>query len=78
MEARDTGRSSSEIRFEIARQLLGDTKVPLGQIAAALGYSEAGAFTRAFRRWAGQTPTVWRYTHRTRGFEGTGQGVALN
>jgi AraC-like DNA-binding protein len=69
---------SSEIRFEIARQLLGDTMVPLGQIAAALGYSEASAFTRAFRRWAGQTPTVWRYTHRTRGIEGTGQGVALN
>jgi AraC-like DNA-binding protein len=34
--------------------------VPLGQIAAALGYSEAGAFTRAFRRWSGQTPTAWR------------------
>jgi DNA topoisomerase-3 len=45
---------------EIARQLLEDTEVPLGQIAAALGYSEASAFTRAFRRWSGQTPTAWR------------------
>jgi len=51
---------SNEIRFEIARQLLEDTEVPLGQIAAALGYSEASAFTRAFRRWSGQTPTAWR------------------
>ncbi|WP_262298290.1 AraC family transcriptional regulator [Microvirga sesbaniae] len=50
----------NEIRFEIARQLLEDTEVPLGEIAAALGYSEASAFTRAFRRWSGQTPTVWR------------------
>ena len=50
----------NEIRFEIARQLLEDTEVPLGQIAAALGYSEASAFTRAFRRWSGQTPTAWR------------------
>lgn len=51
---------ANEIRFEIARQLLTDTQVPLGQIAAALGYSEASAFTRAFRRWSGQTPTNWR------------------
>jgi AraC-like DNA-binding protein len=51
---------ANEVRFEIARQLLEDTEVPLGQIAAALGYSEASAFTRAFRRWSGQTPTSWR------------------
>jgi AraC-like DNA-binding protein len=51
---------ANEIRFEIARQLLEDTEVPLGQIAASLGYSEASAFTRAFRRWSGQTPTAWR------------------
>ena len=51
---------TNEIRFEIARQLLEGTEVPLAQIAAALGYSEASAFTRAFRRWSGQTPTTWR------------------
>jgi AraC-like DNA-binding protein len=51
---------TNEIRFEIARQLLMDTQVPLAQIAAALGYSEASAFTRAFRRWSGRTPTAWR------------------
>ena len=50
---------TNEIRFEIASQLLEDTTVPLGEIAAALGYSEASAFTRAFRRWSGQTPTAW-------------------
>ena len=36
---------TNEIRFEIARQLLQDTQVPLAQIAAALGYSEAGSTT---------------------------------
>jgi AraC-like DNA-binding protein len=51
---------ANEVRFEIARQLLQDTQVPLGQIAAALGYSEASAFTRAFRRWSGRTPKAWR------------------
>jgi AraC-like DNA-binding protein len=42
----------NETRFEIAHQLLHDTQSPLAQIAA-LGYSEASAFTRAFRRWSG-------------------------
>jgi AraC-like DNA-binding protein len=51
-----------ETRFELARQLLARTRIPLSQIAAALGYSEASAFTRAFRRWSGQTPTAWRAT----------------
>src|SRR5215218_8696809 len=55
---------ADEVRFEIAWQLLSDTAMPLGQIAAVLEYSEAGAFTRAFRRWAGQTPTAWRAEHR--------------
>jgi AraC-like DNA-binding protein len=51
---------ANEIRFEIARQLLEDTEVSLGQIAAALCYSEASAFTRAFRGWSGLTPSAWR------------------
>ena len=51
---------ANEVRFETARQLLEDTKVPLSQIAAALGYSEASAFARAFKRWSGKTPTSWR------------------
>lgn len=58
---------ANEIRFEIARQLLEDTEVPLGQITAALGYSEASTFTRAFGRWSGETPTAWRARHRRDG-----------
>jgi AraC-like DNA-binding protein len=51
---------ANEVRFETARQLLQDTNVPLSQIAAALGYSEASAFCRAFKRWSGKTPASWR------------------
>jgi AraC-like DNA-binding protein len=62
---RDSGRGyramANEVRFEIARQLLEDTEISLGEIAAALGYSEASAFTRAFRRWSGQSPKAWRW-----------------
>lgn len=58
---------TDEIRFDIARQLLADTNISLSQIAAALGYSEASAFTRAFRRWSGRPPAAWRAEHRRRG-----------
>jgi len=51
---------SNEIRFEVACRLLKDTEMSLSQIAAALGYSEASAFTRTFRGWSGEAPSVWR------------------
>lgn len=41
-----------EGRFEMARQMLEDSAMEVSQIAAALGYADAGAFTRAFRRWS--------------------------
>jgi AraC-like DNA-binding protein len=53
----------NEVRFEIARQLLADSEVTFNQVAAALGFSEPSAFTRAFRRWSGQSPTEWRAEH---------------
>jgi AraC-like DNA-binding protein len=55
---------ANEIRFEIARELLDNTDMALSQIAAVLRYSELSAFTRAFRRWSGQTPSTWRTRHR--------------
>jgi AraC-like DNA-binding protein len=33
--------------------------MPLVEISASLGYADASAFTRAFRRWTGTTPTAW-------------------
>ena len=50
----------AEARFDIARQLLHETRLPLAEIAEALGYAEAAAFVRAFRGWAGCTPGRWR------------------
>jgi AraC-like DNA-binding protein len=49
-----------ECRYEIARQMLGDTDHDVGQIAYMLGYADTSAFARAFRRWSGSTPTGWR------------------
>ena len=55
-----------EIRFEIARQLLENTALPMTQIALALRYSEASAFSRAFRQWSGVAPRQWRVRHLSR------------
>jgi len=55
---------ADEIRFEVARQLLKDTAMEIIDIAALLGYSNASAFTRAFRRWSFQTPAKWRAVSR--------------
>jgi AraC-like DNA-binding protein len=55
-----------DVRFEVARQLLAETVLPVVAIAHALGYAEASALTRAFRRWAGCPPLEWRATHSKR------------
>lgn len=55
---------ANEVRYEIACELLENTDMTLSQVAAALQYSELSAFTRAFRRWSGQTPSGWRIIHR--------------
>ena len=47
-------------RLEGARALLDETELSLPDIAAALAYSDATAFSRAFRRWTGTTPNAWR------------------
>ena len=47
-------------RFELAGRLLADPQMSIADVAAALGYSEHAAFTRAFRRWSGRTPRAFR------------------
>jgi len=49
-----------ESRFEIARRMLLDTDADVSHVADVLGYADSSAFTRAFRRWSGTTPTQWR------------------
>jgi AraC-like DNA-binding protein len=60
---RDQGTTFQQVldrvRFAVAKELLEDAAIPLPRIAAALGYSEAASFVRAFRRWTGTTPRAW-------------------
>lgn len=54
---------SDQVRFEIAQQLLEDSSMKIVSITDALNYSEVAAFTRAFKRWSGVTPALWRARH---------------
>jgi AraC family transcriptional activator of mtrCDE len=46
----------SELRLELARRKLGTSSLPLGDIAAEIGYQSESAFSRAFRRRFGIPP----------------------
>lgn len=48
------------LRYEVAKQFLLDSNMPLIKISTMLGYADASVFTRAFRRWSGITPSAWR------------------
>jgi AraC family transcriptional regulator, transcriptional activator of pobA len=58
------GRSASDLLhdrviFE-ARKLLTETRLPISQVAAALGFTSAAYFTRAFQHRTGKTPSTFR------------------
>lgn len=53
-------RVLDDLRYEVARDLLANTRVPLDDIAATLGYAAVTPFMRTFRRWSGTTPGQWR------------------
>ncbi len=49
-----------QTRFEIAGALLRETDLKVQEIAARIGYARPNAFSRAFTRWAGRSPTEYR------------------
>jgi AraC-like DNA-binding protein len=49
-----------ESRKQKAMDLLSDKKQSLDDISEYLGYSDMANFTRAFKRWTGQTPSAFR------------------
>ncbi len=64
-----------ECRQALSCQYLRDTDLPVAEIAARLVYADGAAFTRAFRRWSGCTPTAWRASQRTETRSATGSSV---
>jgi AraC-like DNA-binding protein len=50
----------NEIRQDLAQKYLRDQDTSMTEIAFLLGFSESSAFSRAFKRWLGVTPTQYR------------------
>jgi AraC-like DNA-binding protein len=50
----------TDVRRELAERHLTDARLAVGEIAFLLGFSEASAFCRAFKRWTGHAPRAYR------------------
>ena len=55
-----------DARKAAAGRYLAESTLAIGEVAYLLGYSEASAFHRAFRRWYGATPEAFRATSASR------------
>lgn len=58
------------MRTDLAVRHLRDATLSVSQVAWLLGFQEVSAFTSAFRRWTGQTPSQFRSTGRFDGGNG--------
>jgi len=50
----------NQTRHELSLEYLAQRQHSISDIAYLLGFAEVSAFTRAFKRWTGQSPTAWR------------------
>jgi AraC-like DNA-binding protein len=61
---RDEGRTYQqivdEVRMAMAEAYLADRRIKAVEVGFLLGFSDASAFYRAFRRWTGKTPAEYR------------------
>jgi AraC-like DNA-binding protein len=49
-----------DVRRGLARRLLAQTDLGMGEVAFLLGFEEVNSFARAFHTWEGTTPVRWR------------------
>ena len=54
-----------EARQQLAQQLVGTSRYSLTEVAFLTGFSEQSSFSRAFKRWSGQTPRAYRVEARS-------------
>jgi AraC-like DNA-binding protein len=64
---KDAGTSYQEIKDNIREEAsvyyLSKPELSIDEIALLMGFSEASSFHRAFKKWTGQTPSIFRQEH---------------
>lgn len=62
LDARSTsfGEVIDNVRFQRAKELLDRSTLPIEQIGEMLGFAETASFSRAFKRWSGISPSLYR------------------
>jgi AraC-like DNA-binding protein len=60
-------RYLTEWRMHVAAELLVSTELGVAQVARRVGYESEEAFSRAFKRSLGSSPSTWRTTRRDAG-----------
>src|SRR5829696_8774748 len=65
---------SRETQLQASQRLL-TTGASVSDVAKALGFSEISAFTRAFRRWSGESPSSWKLRHQRSGQPGEARAL---
>jgi AraC-like DNA-binding protein len=60
-------RYLTEWRMHVAEELLGSTDLTVAQVARRVGYDSEEAFSRAFKRRTGSSPSIWRASKRDPG-----------
>lgn len=53
----------TDYRLGLAKQLLSSSNLPVSQIAASVGFEDALAFSKAFSKKEGESPSAYRKTH---------------
>jgi len=53
----------SEVRMDLADRYILDNRLSLSEISFMLGFSEMSSFSRAFKRWTGQSPSDYRQSN---------------
>ena len=62
LKSQDTSfrRLRDDVLAKKAKRLLAQDSIPIAEVSFLLGYSEVSTFYRAFKRWTGTVPRLWR------------------
>ncbi|RDE24654.1 AraC family transcriptional regulator [Motiliproteus coralliicola] len=54
-----------DVRKDLAMQYMEQSHMPIAEVSYRLGFAHVGNFSRAFKRWSGDSPAEWRERRET-------------